>query len=374
MNPRVHIDISCAQDAPNVERGIPTYARELSLALATIDTEFDYYFVLNSQEETNSALEPLFETGKVIMSGSKQAMKGADVFLDISPFYRSGLPRFKISDNYTFRSYVVHDLIPFIFPHQYLHDPLVKARHYASREFLKQADLLLANSAWTQRDVHEMLKISPHRVVNIGTGTAERFKQQVGDHCALGQLQRQFPSIRAGFLIYTGGSDWRKNIEQLVRGYALLSPRFRAEHQLVLSFRIDAFQRAQLQQLTDSLAVSNDVIITGFVDDNILVQLYQAAELLVFPSIYEGYGLPVAEALACGTPALVGDNSSLIELVPDQRGRFDAESKESIAQAIHKVTRDKGLQAELLAESQRQLSSWTTVAQKANSALEGLIN
>src|SRR5947208_453590 len=109
------------------------------------------------------------------------------------------------------------------------------------------------------------------------------------------------------------------------------------------------------------ICIEGSVCLTGFVDDDVLLLLHQGSDLFVFPSLYEGYGLPVAEALACGAPVLAADASSLPEIVGSE-ALFDPTSPAPIAAAIERGLTDDGLRRRLLAAAGRAPTSWAEVA------------
>ncbi len=120
-------------------------------------------------------------------------------------------------------------------------------------------------------------------------------------------------------------------------------------------------ERKHLLWRARQMGVEDSVCLTGFVHDTTLLRLHQGSDLFVFPSLYEGYGLPVAEALACGTPVLAADASSLPEIVgPD--ALFDATRPAAMAAAIERGLTDDGFRRRLLAAAGRAPSSWDEVA------------
>jgi glycosyltransferase involved in cell wall biosynthesis len=112
------------------------------------------------------------------------------------------------------------------------------------------------------------------------------------------------------------------------------------------------------------------VIFTGYVSDEELILLYQAATLFVFPSLYEGFGLPVVEALACGAPAIVGRNSSLVELVDQEEALFDPVDPSSIRAALGRALTDGDLLARLRRPNVRDRFSWRKIAERTAAAYE----
>ena len=111
----------------------------------------------------------------------------------------------------------------------------------------------------------------------------------------------------------------RKNVDGLMKGYASLPPELVARHQLVIVCEAPPLTRNHYLVMAKELGVGGHVLIPGFVPEEVLVALFQSAELAVYPSLYEGYGLPVIDSLACGAPTIAGDNSSLRESSPARR-------------------------------------------------------
>ena len=112
------------------------------------------------------------------------------------------------------------------------------------------------------------------------------------------------------------------------------------------------------------------MVFTGYVPDEELVLLYQAATLFVFPSLYEGFGLPVVEALACGAPAIVGRNSSLVELIEEEDALFDPADSASIRAALVRALTDGELLERLRRPGIRDRFSWRMIAERTADAYE----
>jgi glycosyltransferase involved in cell wall biosynthesis len=170
--------------------------------------------------------------------------------------------------------------------------------------------------------------------------------------------------------MYTGGVDFRKNMEGLIAAYARLDHGLRRTHQLVITCRMLPDEERLYRALAADLGVDHQVLFTNFVTDEILVALYQSASLFVFPSFYEGFGLPAAEALACGTPAVVSNTSSLPEIVNDPRLTFDPTDIDDIASTIQCSLEDDGLReaARIRSEEVLRDMTWDAVAERALAA------
>lgn len=237
-----------------------------------------------------------------------------------------------------------YDLVPLLFPEHYNCDE----GYRKSLERTKTLDLLLAISENTRQDLIEHLGIAPERVVNIGSGVSHIFKEkEIQDREVI--LERY--GVHRDFVMYTGGSDWRKNQDGLIRAWACLPETLRKEHQLVIVCAIDEGSKKKHLQLAQSLGLRPDgVRFTGFVSDDDLVALYNLAELFKFPSLYEGFGLPIVEAMRCGTPVIGSDNSSIKEIIQQPEALFNPQDEHDMARVLEHALRD--------ADFRRNLKSW----------------
>ena len=174
-------------------------------------------------------------------------------------------------------------------------------------------------------------------------------------------------------MLYTGGIEPRKNIVRLLDAYAALPEKTRTRHQLVIVCRVLPEERVELNRRLGNLGVAERVHFPGFVPDEQLILLYQAAELFVFPSIYEGYGFPVAEAIACGTPVIVSGTSALTELVPDESAHFDPRNANDIRDALERVLTNDELRLRLRNRRLARTHTWPEVAQRTLAVYEDVL-
>ena len=195
--------------------------------------------------------------------------------------------------------------------------------------------------------------------------------------CAAGEIDEQAIRARAGingpFVMYTGGPDRRKNINGLIRAWATLPPAVRAGHQLAVICNLNDGHRTLLRSLARECGMAADELtLPGFVSDADLVGLYNLAKAFVFPSWHEGFGLPVLEAMACGTAVIAASTSSLPEVVGRNDALFDPTSSAAIASALERVLTDDGFRADLQAYGLRRarMFSWEATARRALDAFE----
>ncbi|MGH9283866.1 MAG: glycosyltransferase, partial [Acidimicrobiales bacterium] len=154
-----------------------------------------------------------------------------------------------------------------------------------------------------------------------------------------------------------------KNLEPLLEAWSLLPAGLRGRWQLAVCCPLQPLQLNHLRYRAGQMGIgASEVCFTGFVPDEVLLLLHQGTDLFVFPSLYEGYGLPVAEALACGAAVLAADSSSLPEIVAPE-ALFDPRDPAAMAAAIERGLTDEGFRGRLLARAGRPPSTWVDVAE-----------
>ena len=239
----------------------------------------------------------------------------------------------------------MHDLIPAVFPEENMPDVAVRRAYWTRLELVRHADRVLNVSHATARDAVRLLGLRPERMAVTGRRSLRRL--QAADAVPAPRERpcgEHRPSIEGEYVLFTGGMDYRKNVDGLLEAYAGLPRELRDRYRLVVVGRLgleDA--RGPFVDQAASLGIADRVVLTGHVSDEELVLLYQGTSLFVFPSRYEGFGLPVIEALACGAPAIVGRNSSLVELVDRDEALFDAADPASIQAALVRALTDDEL-------------------------------
>ncbi len=268
---------------------------------------------------------------------------------------------------------VLHDLIPFLNPDTYLRQP--EQRSYYERKIasLRKAGLLLANSEHSRQEAIDALGLAPEQVVTISTAVEDAFSAGVPDPARLQAVRTRCGITRAALMCAPGGFDARKNIDGLITAYSLLPGPMRSAHQLVIVSRINDGERHRLEEIARRSGLAADeMVLTGYVDDAELIDLYRSAALFVFPSLHEGFGLPALEAMACGALVIGADNTSIPEVIGNPEALFDARQPASIAATIEQVLGDAALQERLRehGRSQARKFSWDNSARKAIAALE----
>lgn len=248
---------------------------------------------------------------------------------------------------------VVHDIAFARFP-----DTVnLKNKRYLEKyvpKSIEKADKVLAVSEFTKQEIINYYKVDPKKVIVTHNAVdTNRFKRVANTNAVRSKYK-----IPGKYILFMGTIEPRKNIERLVKAYSLLPDKIKSEYTLVL-----AGGKGWLDENIDqaiALVAGGSVLRTGYIDHNDMPALYSGADLFVFPSLYEGFGIPILEAMACDTPVLTGKNSSLPEVGGDAAYYVDENSVESIRNGITKLLQDKKLCDELVQKGRQQIRifSW----------------
>jgi len=270
---------------------------------------------------------------------------------------------------------VLYDLIPFINQTPYLDNPVVKLWYEEKLEYLKRADLLLSISESSRQESLEYLNSNPSSVINIGTSSDKQFQKiDLSKEEKKDVLDRYL--LTKDFLMYTGGIDHRKNIEGLIRSYALLNVSIRDNYQLAIVCSINDAQRKILYTLVKEVGLTNnEVIFTGYIPEEDLISLYNTCRAFIFPSWHEGFGLPALEAMNCGVPVIASDRSSLPEVIGIEDALFDSLNDDIMSEKIEQVLTDEVFREKLLNHQKEQIKkfSWEKSAKKTIRAFENFM-
>ncbi|MDN6885965.1 glycosyltransferase [Variovorax sp. CAN2819] len=268
----------------------------------------------------------------------------------------------------------LYDLIPLINSHPYLDNPVMRDWYMGKVEAMRRASLWLAISESSRQEGLSHLGLDAARCINVSTAAGDHFRK-------LNVTPERVQALRARyrldkpFVMYTGGIDHRKNIDGLIRGFALLPAEMRAQHQLAVVCSARPEDRKALMALAREQGLAEgDVAFTGFVPEEDLVDLYNLCALFVFPSWHEGFGLPALEAMLCGAPVIGANTSSLPEVIGRDDAMFDPRDDKAIAAKMSQVLGNDAFRRELIEHGalQSKKFSWDESARRALQAFEQL--
>jgi glycosyltransferase involved in cell wall biosynthesis len=220
-----------------------------------------------------------------------------------------------------------------------------------------KAAAIITISENTRKDVIRDMGIPGGRVFTTHLGKSPAFRP-IEDPSLLEALRARY-SLPERFILYLGGFSLHKNVEGLLAAMEILSSRHSCPAPLVIAGKADPFFQASLAQKIESLGIGSRVFFCGFIPDEDLPGLYNLAKLFVFPSLYEGFGLPVLEAMACGTPVACSGTSSLPEVAGDAALYFNPENPGEIAHAIHQALTVEKTAAEMREKGLAQAEKFT---------------
>lgn len=398
---RLVIDLQGAQGVSR-SRGIGRYCRELALAMARMAGAHDVIIALNGGLPTDFAREAfamILPRGNIrIWHGpgdtaattssdparrhSAEAMRAeflislkpdmlhvGSIFEGWSDDVVTGWPSWRTRPPTVATGY---DLIPLVRREQYLDGPWHQAgisRWYLRcLQELRLADAVLAISESSRSEMITHLGCDPQHVFNIRAGIGPEFTlPHLSAVEAENLLQRL--GLRAGFILFLGAGDIRKNEPGLIRAYGLLPKGLRARHQLVI---VGKSNDDVLHATARSAGIDpSELVLIHFVDDADLPALYASCALFVLPSLHEGFGLPAAEAMACGAPVIASNTTSLPEVVGRADALFDPSDPAAIAERMQAVLQDPAFRNALVSHGIQRAAGFTW-SDSAARAWEGL--
>jgi glycosyltransferase involved in cell wall biosynthesis len=298
------------------------------------------------------------------------------VFSFFEGFVDDAVTSISIFDTVTHVSVTLHDLIPLVHAERYLEiNPRYKQYYMRKLGYLKRASLLLAVSDSSRREALEHLGFSENQVVTTYEAVDEHFRPLAITKEEEEKLRKKFGILKPFVLYAPGGFDVRKNVEGLIRAYAQLSTALRQRYQLVITGKISEGEKRKHLGIAKQHGLgTEDMVFTGYVSDEDLVRLYNLCEVFVFPSIHEGFGLPVLEAMACGAAVIGSNTTSIPEVIGRPDALFDPHSDQEIAKKLEQVLTDEDFRNELKRHGIRQAEkfSWDKSAKLAIVSFETL--
>ncbi len=396
---RVVIDMQSLQTESQF-RGIGRYSFSLVNALLGMWKGVDFWILINDQKEEDivrigGLFSGLISPEKIVSFAAPHSVNEAysenqwrvraaelirshfleemspDVVITTSLMEFDAVTSVEPASKRTYKSVVIlYDLIPLADPDLYLQNPLVRGWYYRKLESLKNADLLLAISDYSMTDAVNKLGLDPTHCRSI---SAAADKIAVGNITSINFTERHaVDQVCNESVLYVGGFDKRKNVEKLIEAYSYLPHSVQNKYRLILAGKIGNADKERLTSFASSLGiVAGNLIFTGFVPDDLLVTLYKACRLFVFPSSSEGFGLPPLEAMLCGAPVIAAERTSLIEVVGFKEALFDPENVSLFSKILLRGLTDEEFRDQLIMNGKTQTKkfSWDLSASKAIDAI-----
>ncbi len=352
--------------------GIGSYTRNFLKALRKIDDENEYILFCNGESSSLLPEAPNFikrEVNVPVFSvagqfGWRKTLASAELDLFYTP-YTIVPQRYPCPVVGT-----VHDLIPWRMP-QVQRSKFARVFYRALIKCsVRQANRIIVDSNFTKDDLIGFLKV-PEEKIRVVPAAAEEIYRPIRDKIRLESVKEKY-GLKHPFLLNVGTARPHKNLSFLVEAFRELR-RKGVSCQLVLAGGDDIW-RPRLGHLVEECGLSGDIVFTGYVGEEELPLLYNAASACVFPSLFEGFGLPALEAMSCGTPVICSNTSSLAEIVDDAGILLDSNDLGGWVEAMELILSDRGLRAELSewGLKRAKLFSWEKTARQIRGVYEEL--
>lgn len=228
------------------------------------------------------------------------------------------------------------------------------AKFYYSHAVRRSVHIITI-SEFSKQEIISRLDVSPEKITVILCGVDTKRYHQVSEEVTEEVLSRMH--VQTPYLLISGSVRPHKNVGRVLLAFKELKQRYSIPHKLVIVGEREGFRiNSRLPQLPEG--VERDVVFTGFVSDDDLVAMYSGCEVFIFGSIYEGFGLPPLEAMACGAPVAVSHAASLPEVVGDAGVYFDPYSVDEIVNAVYSLIVDPEKRKRACAASLRRATAF----------------
>lgn len=346
-------------------RGIGRYAENLVSAIFSLDKENTYYLVNfygepDAKERTHGGRNVfelnLFEESKAYLGhtetpAAKEYFRSKiqkiidnnkiDIFHVLSSVDEHDIYDADYFDDVKFIA-TLYDMIPLVYPDKYLSVYTSAERYAKCIEQYVLADFVVSDSNSAKMDAVKYIGMEEERGTSIYAGVSKQFTDADDSSIDGDKLKKRF-GIHLPYVICVGGDDFRKNLSGLVEAFCQLPQATLQEVQLVIVCNMGEMTKRILNDVAEKYGCKDKIVITGYVSDEEMIYLLRNARLEAFPSMYEGFGLPVVEAWQCGVPVLTSDNSSLGEIAAGAAVLVDPFSLASIKEGLLNALTDADL-------------------------------
>lgn len=351
--------------------GIGRYVYELIDNLAKLDGGENEFFLFFNFAEYKNFKSPAANFHKVLVDAPHYSFKEQITYLRILNSYKLDLMHFTHFNAPVFyqKPFVVtiHDLTLSFYPGKKMRRWYHRlAYHFTINRAVKRAKKVIAVSKNTQHDIQTLFHLNQDKIEVIYEGVnVEFFEKAIEKEKDL--ILEQY-SIKKPFLLYTGVWRDHKNLVRLIKAYHLLRQQHHIKAKLVITGKPNPYY-PEVQNTVYDLHLAEDVIFPGMVPEGHLVALYQSATVYVFPSLYEGFGLSLLEAMSCELPVVASNIASIPEVCGEGNAiLFNPLSEEDIAEKIYSVYSNPGLQDKLKAKGLARVKdfSWLKMAEQTH--------
>ncbi len=354
--------------------GIGNYTYELIENLSLIDSINNYFILIPENEKwVNSndkfTFYPLAKNEEMnfwekCLSGEIKIDDPVDIYH--IPQNGIGLPLDGINNQII----TLHDIIPFKIP-ETCNPKYLEIFTKTLPEVVKKSKFIITVSEYSKKDIVEYFKI-PEDTVFVTKLAAEKIYSPI-DKCITRKFLKDNYGIEDEYILYVGGLSRRKNILALINSFEKFLKTSKKNIKLVIAGN-KSFYYPTLWQRVLELKISDHVLFPGFIPLEYMPYFYNGAICLCYPSFYEGFGLPPVEAIACGTPVISSNATSLIEVLEDSALYFNPYDEDNILETMNKIIDDNSLRENLIEKGfiLTKKLTWKNTAKKTLTVYESI--
>jgi hypothetical protein len=350
--------------------GIGRYVFELIQNLAKLDKKTEFIVFLNPSEfrhfkKPGKNFRAVRVDARHYSPAEQTSFLAALIKerLDLMHFTHFNAPLLYLGRSVT----TIHDLTLSKYPGQKMVSPLHRlAYNLVLRRAVSHASQLIAVSRNTKKDLRNLLDLHTKPIEVIYNGIGSEFKPAKSRTAVKAKLAKKY-NLKSDFLLYAGVWRDHKNLLGLFEAFARLRQTRKFASKLVITGRPDPIYAPTIYAKVKELGLDKAVIFAGLVPEADLIQFYQAARVFVFPSFYEGFGLPPLEAMATGTPVAASNTSSIPEVCGAGNAVFfDPKNHDEMATAIYRAWHDVRLRKQLIAAGKKRVKefNWQQMAKE----------
>jgi glycosyltransferase involved in cell wall biosynthesis len=345
--------------------GIGTYTDKILKYLLEMDSE-SYYHIYWSGDNYEE-----FQTGntQIIMASKKHHRFFEQNFfpvnskindIDIFHIPQNGIG---LCENLNCKKIAtIHDLIPYIMPETVGRGYLLKFLKDVPK-VIELCDSLITVSEWSKQDILKFFPIDKDKIFVTPLAADDKYKPLDKEKCR-DFLSKEY-NMNNPFILYIGGFSSRKNVKALITAFSKIYKKLDKDYNLVI-VGATRDQGQYLSEFSNNLELASKIIFTGFVPEDHLPILYNGCNAFVYPSIYEGFGLPPLEAMNCGTPVITSNLTSIPEVVGDAGMLINPYNETELQDAILKMLGDENLRNDFIRKGLIRAKdfSWKATAEK----------
>ena len=251
----------------------------------------------------------------------------------------------------------LHDLIPILFEKWCFDNELAKQWYWSRLEQIKRCSKIITISSSAKKDIIKILEVPEEKVVVVYGGLDKRFQMMEKDKVKRILVKH---GIHNPYFLSVGAPSRHKNVSRIFEAFKnYIKVSKNGSLKLVVVCKLLPFEREIWQKEIKKIGIAEKVILTNFVSDQEMPAFYNGAEMLLFPSLYEGFGLPILEAMACGIPVITSNVSSMPEVGGEAAFYVNPESVEGIARAVSEIMGNRGRREEMVKKGLEQVKKFT---------------